>query len=149
MPKIRHMDTKGLVQESGAGVTFEQGQITKTISHVTDTLTLTADGATTFTQSATDNLPKDCRVLGFKVEVIEAGSIDSAISKIGHSNDADAFIANALLNNNAVGSKSGFALTETTVLDAARKLRVEHVAIAAGAGNAGKVRVTALIEQVS
>jgi len=149
MPKIRHMDTKGLVQESGAGVTFEQGQITKTISHVTDTLTLTADGATAFTQSATNNLPKGCRVLGFKVEVIEAGSVDSAISKIGHSGDSDAFIANVGLNNNTVGSKSGFALTETTVLDAARKLKVEHAAIAAGAGKAGKVRVTALIEQVS
>jgi len=148
MPKIRHMETKGLVQESGSGITFEQGQITKTFSHVTETFFLTSNGAAQFTDS-TETLPAGCRVLGYKVEVVTAGSIDAAITNIGHAGDADAFVANAGLNNNAVGSDAGFALQESAVLGGAAALRVTHAAIAAGAGNAGKVRVTALIEQVS
>ena len=150
MPKIRHMDTKGLVQESGASVTFEQGQITRTLSHVAAELTLTADGATQVTDTATNVLPAGCLVLGFKVEVIEAGSAASAISEIGHNGDGDAFIADAGLNNNdATGSKAAHALTKSTVLASAQKIRVKHAAIANGAGNAGKVRVTVLIEQFS
>ena len=148
MPKIRHMQTKGLVQESGSGITFEQGQITKTLSHVTETFSLTSNGAATTTDS-TVTLPAGCRVLGYKVEVVTAGSEASSITAIGHANDADAFVANAGLNNNAVGSDAGFALQESAVLGAARALRVTHQAIDDGAGNAGKVRVTALIEQVS
>lgn len=149
MPKIRHMETKGLVQEGGSSVTFEQGQITRTLSHVAAELTLTADGVTQVTDTATNVLPEGCLVLGFKVEVIEAGSAASAISAIGHNSDPDAFIANAGLNNNATGSKAAHALTKATVLSAAQKIRVTHAAIAAGAGNAGKVRVTVLIEQFS
>ena len=85
----------------------------------------------------------------YKVEVVTAGSANSAITAIGHANDADAFVADAGLNNNAVGSDAGFALQESAVLGVARALRVTHEAIADAAGNAASVRVTALIEQVS
>ena len=149
MPKIRHIDTKGLVQESGSGVTFEQGKLTRTVRHITDTLTLVSDGVATTTDSAENNLPAGCRVLAYKVEVVEAGSVASAISAIGHDGDADAFTANAVLNNNTAGSDAGFALSESTVLAVAQALRVTHATIAAGAGNASKVRVTVLIEEVS
>lgn len=149
MPKIRHIDTKGLVQESGASVTFEQGQITRTLSHVAAELTLTADGNTTTTDTATSVLPLGSRVLGFKVEVIEAGAAASAISAVGHNGDPDAFIADAALNNNTLGTKVAHAATESTVLAAAQKIRVTHASIADAAGNAGKVRVTVLVEQFS
>ena len=95
MPKIRHSDTKGLVQETGSGVTVEQGQITRTISALTNTITTVGRNANTSTDTGITP-PAGSRILGWKVEILSvtgnpAGNLEDLGFKGG---DVDAMINN-------------------------------------------------------
>ena len=115
MPKIRHTSAKGLIQETGSGVTLEQGQVVRTISSVTATVD-TVSGTTSTDTGIT--LAAGGRVLAWKVEVLAitlggggqnpAGSIADIGFKGG---DTDAIADGFGLTAATVGgSAAGFAL---------------------------------------
>ena len=145
MPKIRHMDTKGLVQEGGASVTFEQGQITRTLKHLTATVN-TTNGTTTTDLGITP--PAGSRALGYKIEVLSAtGAQAGNITDLGFKNaDVDAIADGITLAANAVGSNVAFAAAASRDNDMpATELMITH-ADPGGAGKSSEVRVTVLIE---
>lgn len=144
MPKIRHMDTKGLVQESGASVTFEQGEITRTIKHLTATVS-TANGTTTTDLGITP--PAGSRALGFKIEVLSVtGAPAGNITDLGFSGgDVDAIADGITLDAGTVGSISEFAAAASRDADMpATELMLTHTD--PGAGASSEVRVTVLLE---
>ena len=110
MPKIRNVDTRGLVQESGRGVTFEQAGLVITRDYVEATVD-TANGTTT-----TDcgiSLPANCRIIAYKVSVIAvtgtpAGNITDLGFKAG---DVDAIMDGVTLSASALGSNQGQSAT--------------------------------------
>ena len=145
MPKIRHMDTKGLVQESGASVTFEQGQITRTLKHLTATVN-TANGDTTTDLGIIP--PAGSRAIGYKIEVLSAtGAPAGNITDLGFKGaDVDAIADGIALTANAAGSNVAFAAVASRDNDMpATELMITHTD-PGGAGKSSEVRVTVLIE---
>lgn len=151
MPKIRHMETKGLVQEGGSSVTFEQGQITRTLKHLTATVN-TANGTTTTDLGITP--PAGSRALGYKIEVLSAtsGALAPAgnITDLGFkAGDIDAIADGITLAANTAGSNVAFAAAASRDNDMpATELMITHTD-PGGAGKSSEVRVTVLIEQFS
>ena len=145
MPKIRHIDTKGLVQETGSGVTHEQGQITRTLKHLTATVS-TADGDSTTDLGITP--PAGSRALGYKIEVLSAtGGPAGNITDLGFkAGDIDAIADGITLAANTAGSNVAFAAAASRDNDMpATELMITHTD-PGGAGKSSEVRVTVLIE---
>ena len=108
MPKIRHSDTKGLVQETGSGVTLEQGQLTRTVRALTATVTTAANPATT---TATGITLPSCRVLGYKLEVLSVTGAPAGDT----ARDVD--VSGALvLKHDAAGAENRSCSVRVTVL---------------------------------
>ncbi|MBG17536.1 MAG: hypothetical protein CMB77_04210 [Euryarchaeota archaeon] len=139
------MDTKGLVQETGSGVTLEQGALTRTISHITATVN-TANGTTTTDLGITP--PAGSRALGWKIEVLEVtGAVAGNITDLGIKGvDDDAISGTIALAGNAVASLAGAAVAATRDIDMpATELMITHGDPGAE-GRSSKVRVTVLLE---
>lgn len=147
MPKIRHMDTKGLVQESGSGVTFEQGQITRTISALTNTITTVGRNANTSTDTGITPAAGS-RILGWKVEILSVtGNPAGNLADLGFKGgDVDAIADGFDLDASVVGTARGAALTAARDADASgAELLLTHTA--PGAADVGsEVRITVLVE---
>lgn len=139
-------DVKGLVTDgTGTGQVLTQGAITRTISHLTATLTL-ADGTQNDT---TINIPAGALCLGWKVEVLTAGATDVNITSLGAAAGGDINILSGdfTLPNEAVGTAAGAC--DALVRDAAvgaLDLYVHHGDVNAGGA---KIRVSVMIEQWS
>ena len=144
MPKIRHTDTKGLVQETGSGVTLEQGQLTRTVRALTNTVETAAHPATT---TATDITLPSCRVLGYKLEVLSVtGAPAGNITDLGTGADDDLISGTIALDMGSVGSLAAPAAATARDVDVSGALSLTHAA--AGAANRScSVRVTVLIEE--
>ena len=156
MPKIRHTSAKGLIQETGSGVTLEQGQVVRTISSVTatvDTVNGTASTDTGITLAAGG------RILAWKVEVLKVtpgvGPANPAgsIADIGFKNgDTDAIADGIGLSASAIGSASGFALNTEGARGSADGTGVPATEIAivhtdpGAEGASTKIRLTLLTE---
>ena len=144
MPKIRHMDTKGLVQETGSGVTLEQGQITRTVRALTKTVTTAANPATTTAAGIT--LPS-CRVLGYKLEVLSVtGAPAGDITDLGTAGDDDLISGTIALDMGSTGSLAAPAAATARDVDVSGALVLTHAA-AGDADRSCSVRVTVLIEE--
>lgn len=147
--KIEMSDTKGLVTfKDGDSQVLKQGQLSKTTSVLSETLTL-ADG----TENDTGiNLPAGAICLGYKIEVLTAGATDVNITSLGQAagggNDVDLLTGAIVLPNETVGSiaRPCASTARNTPLAAAVDLFVTHGDVNAGGA---KIRVSVMIEQFS
>ena len=144
--QIEMTDTKGLVvKKDGSGQVLTQGQLTRTLSVLSATLTL-ADGTENDT---TINIPAGSLCLGYKVEVLTAGATAVNITSLGLADGGDVDIVSGTfaLANDAVGSVAGAC--QTLARDAAVgaiDLYVQHGDVDAGGAT---IRVSVLIETIS
>ena len=148
MPKIRNTSLRGLIQESGSGVTFEQGQLTRTLSILTATVD-TANGDTSTNLGITPTAGMRC--LGYKIEILDATSAPAGnITSLGDAGDADRYSGSITLAAATVGG-SKVAAAASAARDAdlpATEIAIAH-ADPGGAGKTSKVRVTLLMESFS
>ena len=148
--QIEMTDTKGLVvKKDGSGQVLTQGQLTRTLSVLSATLTL-ADGEENDTGI---NIPAGVLCLGFKVEVLTAGATDVDITSLGAAaavnGGADVAIVSGAftLPNEAVGSVAGACATGARdAAVGALNLFVTHGDVNAGGAT---IRVSVLIETIS
>ena len=148
MPKVSYTETKGLVQESGAGFDIKLGDstaahdLTTSIAIISKTVAFAAAA----TVDVTDLLvPAGAVVIGGKVEVETVQGNVVNIDKVGISGgDTDKYGA-PVLAANALGSA---ALIPTALLPAVAASQVA-VGLSGGATAAGLVRVTLIYLDVA
>ena len=140
MPKVSYTETKGLVQESGAGFDIKLGDstdahdLTTSIAIATGTKTLDADASSDVTIS----VPAGAMVIGGKVEVTKVDGNGVTLDTFGTAGDANKFGAPGLAAN-ALGSA---ALIPTALVPETSALTFVRVALSGGASGAGIIRVT-------
>ena len=148
MPKVVISDTKGLVQESGVGVTFKNSNVSIKGDDSSTGLSVTSSGGTvplqmlckrelitvaddaTTADSAAGFIPADCLVIAAAVSVVtaSAGGNNVNITDIGTDGDADLFneaAGNTLDINTAGGCLMGTSNAKVgSLFAAADKMRV-------------------------
>ena len=146
--QIEMTDTKGLVvKKDGSGQVLTQGQLTRTLSVLSATVTL-ADGTETDT---TIDIPAGVLCLGFKVERLVDGATDVNITSLGTNNAGGAATAvgSFTLANDADAISAVAGACPSASRDAAIgaiNLFVTHQDVNAGGAT---VRVSVLIETIS
>ena len=145
--KIEMSDSKGLVTfKDGNSQVLKQGQLSKTTSVLSATLTLD-DGTENDT---TIDIPAGSICLGYKIEVLTAGAEDVDITSLGEANggDVDLLTGAIVLPNESVGSiaRPCASTARNTPLAANLNLFVTHGDVNAGGAT---IRVSVMIEQYS
>ena len=148
--KIEMSDTKGLVTfKDGDSQVLKQGQISKTTSVLSATLTLAAGTE----NDTTINLPQGSVCLGYKIEVLTAGADVVNITSLGEANgggagDVDLLTGVIALPNQTVGSiaRPCASASRNTPLAGDVDLFVTHGQVNAGGA---QIRVSVMIEQFS
>ena len=143
--KIEMSDTKGLVTfKDGDSQVLKQGQISKTTSVLSATLTLAAGTE----NDTTINLPQGSICLGYKIEVLTAGADVVNITSLGEANggDVDLLTGAIALPNQTVGSivRPCASASRNTPLAGDVDLFVTHGQVNAGGA---QIRVSVMIEQ--
>ena len=148
MPKIRNTDIKGLVQEPGSGVTFEQGALKRELV----ILSATVDTAGTGTDLGITPEAGD-RCLGYKIEILSTtGGPANNLTDLGYkAGDDDAIsgpVASIAMPQNTVATRARPANAVTRDADmTATELHLKHGN--PGGGKSARVRVTVLLERYS
>ena len=145
--KIEMSDTKGLVTfKDGDSQLLKQGQLSRTTSVLSATLTLAAGTE----NDTTINLPAGAICLGYKIEVLTAGATDVNITSLGAANGGDVDILSGAIElpNEAVGSiaRPCASTARNTPLAAGLDLFVTHGQVNAGGA---QIRVSVMIQQFS
>ena len=148
MPKIRSIDTKGLVQQPGRGTSLEQSGLIVTRDYVTATVD-TANGTTTTDLGI--SLPSACRIVAYKVSIISSsGTPAGNVTDLGFKGgDVDAIMdGKTLTAATAGGSQAGQPATlgvGTENATPTTQLMITHTD-PGGAGKTSKVKVVVLYE---
>lgn len=147
--KIEMSDTKGLVTfKDGDSQVLKQGQLSRTTSVLSATLTLAAGTE----NDTTINIPAGAICLGYKIEVLTAGATDVDITSLGEAaaggGDVDLLSGVIALPNEAVGSiaRPCASTARNTPLAAGLDLFVTHGQVNAGGA---QIRVSVMIQQFS